>query len=50
MTDPLAALRARFRDRTSLDREALKQLAMDDLASDELRRLVHNLAGAAGIC
>lgn len=48
MTDPLAALRARFRDRASADRQALEHLAMDDLASDELRRLVHNLAGTAG--
>ena len=48
MTDPLAALRARFRDRASADRQALEYLAMDDLASDELRRLVHNLAGTAG--
>lgn len=48
MTDPLAALRARFRDRAIADREALERLARGDLASAELRRLVHNLAGTAG--
>ncbi|WGM47235.1 hypothetical protein KOAAANKH_02110 [Brevundimonas sp. NIBR10] len=48
MTDPLAALRARFRDRALADREALEFLARENLASDELRRLVHNLAGTAG--
>lgn len=48
MTDPLAALRARFRDRAMADRQALELLAHDDLTSVELRRLVHNLAGTAG--
>ena len=48
MTDPLAALRARFRDRALADRETLDFLARENPASDELRRLVHNLAGTAG--
>ena len=48
MTDPLAALRARFRDRALADRETLEVLARENPAGDELRRLVHNLAGTAG--
>lgn len=48
MTDPLAALRERFRSRAKADRAKLELLASGDLASDELRRVVHNLAGTAG--
>lgn len=48
MTDPLAPLRERFRARAQADRAALELLALGDPCSDELRRLVHNLAGTAG--
>jgi HPt (histidine-containing phosphotransfer) domain-containing protein len=48
MTDPLAPLRERFRARAETDRADLEQLAQGDLKSAALRRLVHNLAGAAG--
>lgn len=48
MTDPLASLRERFRVRAKADRAALELLALGDPGSDELRRLVHNLAGTAG--
>lgn len=47
MTDPLAPLRDRFRARALADRAELEVLAADP-TSDDLRRLVHNLAGAAG--
>jgi len=47
MTDPLAPLRDRFRARAVTDRAELEVLAVDP-TSDDLRRLVHNLAGAAG--
>lgn len=49
MTDPLAALRDRFRSRAESDRATLVLLAQGNLDSDKLRRLVHNLAGTAGI-
>ena len=48
MTDPLTALRERFRARAAADRAQLQILAEGDLNSSELRRLVHNLAGTAG--
>lgn len=48
MTDPLAPLRDRFRARAVADRAELETLAAGDPTSAELRRLVHNLAGAAG--
>lgn len=48
MTDPLAPLRDRFRARALADRADLETLARGDPTSAELRRLVHNLAGAAG--
>ncbi len=48
MTDPLAPLRDRFRARALADRADLETLAHGDPSSAELRRLVHNLAGAAG--
>ena len=48
MTDPLAPLRDRFRARLMTDRAELDVLSLGDLNSEELRRLVHNLAGAAG--
>lgn len=47
MTDPLAPLRDRFRARAVADRAELEVVAADP-TSDDLRRLVHNLAGAAG--
>lgn len=47
MTDPLAPLRDRFRARAVADRAELEMLAGDP-TGDDLRRLVHNLAGAAG--
>ena len=48
MTDPLAALRNRFRARSANDLERLKVLMQDDLTGKDLRHLVHSLAGAAG--
>lgn len=48
MTDPLAPLRDRFRARLMADRAELEVLSLGDPKSEELRRLVHNLAGAAG--
>lgn len=48
MTDPLAPLRERFRARAVADGLELEALSQGDLSSTELRRLVHNLAGAAG--
>lgn len=48
MTDFLATLRERFRVRAKADRATLERLALGDPGSDELRRLVHNLAGTAG--
>lgn len=48
MTDPLAPLRDRFRARLMTDRAELDVLSLGDPNSEELRRLVHNLAGAAG--
>lgn len=49
MTDPLAALRERFRARVADDRAQLETLAAKDMQGDELRNLVHNLAGTAGM-
>jgi HPt (histidine-containing phosphotransfer) domain-containing protein len=47
MTDPLAPLRDRFRTRTAEDLIRLRALlAAGD--ADELRRLAHGIAGAAG--
>jgi HPt (histidine-containing phosphotransfer) domain-containing protein len=48
MTDPLAPLRDRFRARLTADRAELDVLSHGDPMSEDLRRLVHNLAGAAG--
>ncbi len=49
MTDPLAPLRERFRDRVEIDLAQLREMVSGDLASDDLKRLAHNLAGAAGL-
>lgn len=49
MTDPLTALRDRFRDRAQTDRAALEILAKADCSGTDLRQLVHNLAGVAGM-
>lgn len=49
MSDPLAPLRVKFRVRAANDLARLRVLAAGDLASEELRTLVHNMAGAAGI-
>lgn len=48
MNDPLAPLRERFRKRAADDLARLRTLAAGDLASNELRMLAHNMAGAAG--
>ena len=49
MIDPLAALIDRFRARTVADRAKLEVFVNGDLNSADLRKLVHNLAGTAGI-
>lgn len=49
MTDPLAPLRQRFRDRVEGELPQLRAMATGTLAGDDLRRLAHNLAGAAGL-
>lgn len=49
MTDPLDALRDRFRARAAADRAELESLSKGDRGGADLRRLVHNLAGSAGI-
>lgn len=48
MTDPLAALREKFRARSANDLIRLRTLVQGDLLSTELRHLAHSLAGAAG--
>ena len=49
MTDVLAALRARFRERCAGDVTRLQDLlARDELGAEALRNLVHSLSGAAG--
>ncbi len=48
MNDPLAPLRERFRKRAADDLVRLRVLAAGDPASNELRMLAHNMAGAAG--
>lgn len=48
MSDPLAPLRERFRERVAGDLARLRHLRAGDLAGGELKALVHNLAGAAG--
>lgn len=48
MIDPLAALRERFRVRAMADRDTLESLLQTDPDGDEIRRLVHNMAGTAG--
>ncbi|MFC5344416.1 Hpt domain-containing protein [Brevundimonas staleyi] len=48
MNDPLAPLRERFRKRAADDLARLRVLMTEDLGADELRRLAHNIAGAAG--
>jgi HPt (histidine-containing phosphotransfer) domain-containing protein len=48
MTDALAPLRQRFRARAAGDLVRLRILSAED-PTGELRTLVHNLAGAAGI-
>lgn len=47
MTDPLAALRERFRTRSAEDLVRLRDL-LESADADELRKLAHNIAGAAG--
>ncbi len=47
MTDPLAPLRERFRARSAEDLVRLRAL-LDSEDTDELRRLAHSIAGAAG--
>ena len=49
MTDPLAALRERFRARVADDLAQLETLVAKGMQGDELRNLVHNLAGTAGM-
>lgn len=48
MTDPLAALREKFRARSANDLTRLKTLVEGDLLSKDLRHLAHSLSGAAG--
>lgn len=48
MSDPLAPLRQRFRIRAAHDLARLRVLTGQD-PTEELRTLVHNMAGAAGI-
>jgi HPt (histidine-containing phosphotransfer) domain-containing protein len=48
MTDPLAGLRERFRTRCGDELEQVRALRQSPTAA-ELMRVVHNLAGAAGI-
>ncbi len=48
MTDPLAPLRQRFRVRAGDDLVRFRRLVSGDRTGEELRLLVHNLAGAAG--
>ena len=49
MTDVLAGLRARFLERCIGDLDRLERLmAQDTLDSEEMRFLVHSLAGTAG--
>lgn len=48
MSDLLADLRARFRARAARDLGRLPELVAADPNSNELRRLAHNTAGAAG--
>lgn len=48
MSDPLAPLRARFRERAAGDLTRLQELAAGDLGSEPLKMLAHNIAGAAG--
>jgi HPt (histidine-containing phosphotransfer) domain-containing protein len=49
VSDPLAPLRHKFRARAANDLARLRVLALGDLASEELKLLAHNLAGAAGL-
>ena len=49
MNDALAPLRQRFRTRAANDLERLRALKAEGPACAELRALVHNMAGAAGI-
>ena len=48
MTDAFQALRARFRVRAAQELTQLEALTAAGPDSAELRRLVHNIAGAAG--
>lgn len=48
MTDRFAPLRARFRERVKADLDRLRGLRTENLDSEDLQRLVHNTAGAAG--
>ncbi|WP_421729228.1 Hpt domain-containing protein [Brevundimonas sp.] len=48
MSDPLAALRERFRARLNDDLERLRGLRAATGKEAELRMLAHSLAGAAG--
>lgn len=49
MRDPLAALKARFRARAAANVERIEDLWATDRGSGELRGVIHDLAGAAGI-
>ena len=49
MSDPLAALKMRFRVRAAADLDRLTRLWADEPETPELRALIHDLAGAAGI-
>lgn len=49
MTDPLAALKARFLVRAAANRERIEGLWAEDRSAAELRSVIHDLAGAAGI-
>ena len=48
VTDPLAPLRQKFRERSVHDLTTLRMLMQGDLVSNELRHLAHSLAGSAG--
>lgn len=49
MSDPFSALRARFRAQAAKDLEQLTEIWNADRTSPDLRRIIHDLAGAAGV-
>ncbi len=49
MSDPLAALRARFLDRCGEDLARLRAFRETEPAPRELRAVIHRLAGTAGV-